>query len=656
MKAIIIFLFIFFFTLPVFSQTQQRVIDSLLHELAAAKEDTGRIRLYTDLAGEYFSTQPDSFFIFCHKGLDLAHRLDQKKDIEGLDLKMSTMLTDTGNYALALKYAEESLSIAQQLDSKPMLINSYCEIGRVYDFQSDFVKSSDYFFKAMAIAQEINNHEKIALIGTNLAADFFNEGNYNKAEEYALITLKEAQLANAPIHIYKAYYTIGMAKNFSGDSAGARDYYNKAIAVCQKNSFVLNEAEVVTDMATLEKNETKLELLMRARKIYDSLSPSSFNSRINWANLGEAYMALFKAHPERKEFSQKAEKYLMLFEKKSEEVNDQVSVTQAYHDLAALNQLKGDYRRAYDFTLKYHAINDSIYSQDNKNKIASLESRHEIEKKNQEIETQKLKVREQRKNTFILLAGLLLMAAIGVLFYRLSTIRKQKNKELTKLNKELDEANKLKARFFGILSHDLRSPIANLVNFLSLRKLKPGALNKEETEERENKIGTAAQSLLETMESMLLWSKSQMQNFKPEITTVSVNNLFSYLKKMFTSDENILFSFFNEDDMHVTTDENYLRTIMYNLTANAVKALGNTDDAKIEWKAWVENGQSFLSISDNGPGIDHDKLKALYDETAASGSKHGLGLHIIRDLAKAIHCNIELQKNVGRGAIFVLSV
>jgi len=46
--------------------------------------------------------------------------------------------------------------------------------------------------------------------------------------------------------------------------------------------------------------------------------------------------------------------------------------------------------------------------------------------------------------------------------------------------------------------------------------------------------------------------------------------------------------------LYTETDENYLKTIVLNLTANAVKAFQNIPDAKIEWKAWKENDKLFL--------------------------------------------------------------
>jgi hypothetical protein len=48
---------------------------------------------------------------------------------------------------------------------------------------------------------------------------------------------------------------------------------------------------------------------------------------------------------------------------------------------------------------------------------------------------------------------------------------------------------------------------------------------------QEKKITHSAQSFLETMEGMLLWNKGQMEQFKPDISTIPVEQLFDYLQK-----------------------------------------------------------------------------------------------------------------------------
>jgi signal transduction histidine kinase len=61
-----------------------------------------------------------------------------------------------------------------------------------------------------------------------------------------------------------------------------------------------------------------------------------------------------------------------------------------------------------------------------------------------------------------------------------------------------------------------------------------------------------------------------------------------------------------------------------------------------------------LIISDNGPGLSEDMIQTLYNSDRAISGKTGLGLHLIRDLAKAIACQISVQSEPGVGSKFRL--
>jgi signal transduction histidine kinase len=63
-----------------------------------------------------------------------------------------------------------------------------------------------------------------------------------------------------------------------------------------------------------------------------------------------------------------------------------------------------------------------------------------------------------------------------------------------------------------------------------------------------------------------------------------------------------------------------------------------------------------LSVADNGPGASPEQLGALYSGEAAIGIKTGLGLHLIRDLAKAIGCTISARSDTGKGMMFSLAL
>jgi signal transduction histidine kinase len=110
-----------------------------------------------------------------------------------------------------------------------------------------------------------------------------------------------------------------------------------------------------------------------------------------------------------------------------------------------------------------------------------------------------------------------------------------------------------------------------------------------------------------------------------------------------------------EPGLMIMTDENYLQVIMQNLTSNAMKALKNTPDASIVWEAKKDGDKTILSITDNGPGMRDEQVKALYEENISVNAKSGFGFHLVRDLAKAIQYKISFQSRPGMGTTFVLS-
>ncbi|MCB0466996.1 MAG: HAMP domain-containing histidine kinase, partial [Aequorivita sp.] len=130
-----------------------------------------------------------------------------------------------------------------------------------------------------------------------------------------------------------------------------------------------------------------------------------------------------------------------------------------------------------------------------------------------------------------------------------------------------------------------------------MKKENPELLSEENKTRLEQKTITAAENLLISMEDILLWSKGQMDNFKPNFKGIEINELFNDLSKHFGSEENVEIRFENPQKMSVHTDENYLKTIMRNLTGNAIKALTATENPQIVWKAKEESGKVQLSIA-----------------------------------------------------------
>jgi signal transduction histidine kinase len=637
----------------------QRLIDSMLLVLPTLKEDSNKVNHIVLMSKQfYYVSKLTEGIDYLKEGLLLAEKINWKKGIANCYNGLGSLVGDTGNIVQARIYYEKSLKINREIDSKLNIITNLNNIGRGYQFESDFSNAVKYFFSALKEAEEIKSNETIALIGTNITATYIIQKNYSKAGEYAKMTLKNAEIAKTPFHAATALQHLGIIYSEKEDTAKAKEYFTKAMEIYRGEGVLEGEIECMSEISNLEKPEAGLKKKLEIQNILDkqnSLIPAAIT---NLGYIGTAYYDLAKTKTGivKSEYMLNAESYLKKAINLAKETKYSGSIAELSMYLSEVEEDKENFKDALALNKAYHSINDSIYSQENKNKIAALESQKTVDLKDKEIQINKLAISNQRKTQLGLIGGLCLLGVIGGLLYWQTRTRKKTNTTLLKLNADLDEANKVKAKFFGILSHDLRGPIANLVNFLHLQKESPDLFTAEQAATNQKKISSSAESLLETMEAMLLWSKGQMQNFKPQIKMVPVSSLFEHLQHFFSNTENVSIQYSQPPGLMVSTDENYLQTIMHNLTSNAIRALKNTPNASIKWLAKQEGDQILLSVTDNGPGVKADQVKALNEDSAVVNSKTGFGFHIIRDLAKAIQCNISLQSGSDAGTTFVLSV
>ena len=542
-------------------------------------------------------------------------------------------------------------------------------LGQQYTNKSDYISAMDCYQQSLNMAQSINSDSLSANCYKHMAIIAFAQKNYYRDSVYNAVALRLYKKINDKLGEGSVLRDIGSSYLRRGMPSQAKIYYNLALPIFKKLGQQRLIAGIYSNMATIYKDDYRksIGLYLAAKKIWDKYPSDEELPSINVGNLGVAYFymvrfgALKSIKPDSLIFADSvkdlkiAEKYIKQAINMTERRNDIEDKAYYTEILSELQYHNGDYKGAYDNFYFYQNVNDSIFSQQNKNKIAELESRNEIQKKNQEILNQKTRAQSQQRNILLLLAGLLIMLIIGGLYYRLSAVRKQKNIVLTKLNEQLDSANKLKAKFFAIITHDLRSPIVSLVNFLQLQKREARLLSEEQKAEQESKITKSAVALLEVMEEILLWSKGQMENFSPEKTTVAVIGLFSYLEDFFSGTTGINFIYQSDENLILSTDENYLKTIMHNLTQNAANALKGTPGATITWKAWEESNQFKFSITDNGPGMNDEQVKNFEENLTIGSSKHGLGLNLVKDMAQTIGCTITLSSKKGAGTTFVLT-
>ena len=103
------------------------------------------------------------------------------------------------------------------------------------------------------------------------------------------------------------------------------------------------------------------------------------------------------------------------------------------------------------------------------------------------------------------------------------------------------------------------------------------------------------------------------------------------------------------EDAIVAGDAAALRTLLANLVENAIRY--TPAGGRIDVDAGVTDGQPYLQVADNGPGIAEPDRKRVFDRfyRRESGSGSGLGLAIVKAIAERHGATVSLRDTPGGG-------
>ncbi len=232
------------------------------------------------------------------------------------------------------------------------------------------------------------------------------------------------------------------------------------------------------------------------------------------------------------------------------------------------------------------------------------------------------------------------------------------------------EATIAKTRFFAAVSHDLRQPLYSL-------SLLAGTAASPMPEEQRRSLQQRMQHSVTLLDSLFtqLLQVSQLDAGALQPHSQSID-----LQQFMRETEQTLEAQFAQKnaklcvqalDVKVMADPAWLQHIVFNLIGNA---LSHVPQAVVHFSAKHDGGQIVLSVQDNGPGIAVAEQEKIFEEfyraipsnppsnqpgNQASDQCHkgfGLGLPIVRRLARAMGTDVCVQSQSGQGSHFWLKL
>lgn len=232
--------------------------------------------------------------------------------------------------------------------------------------------------------------------------------------------------------------------------------------------------------------------------------------------------------------------------------------------------------------------------------------------------------------------------------------------EMQRMQMFSEENVKAKTGFLANLSHELRGPLALMVNGVELVKDGLcGDINEEQVELL-TMVHRNSGYLLDLMNDVLDYAKAECGKTEPKPTSVEVASLLKDMHGVIrvsaeSKKQTLKFRF--PKNMALEADKRHIRQILINILTNAVKY--TPDGGRIE--VWATNlrGKVCINIKDNGVGIsDENKSKvfAVFERIEEGYSREqlgtGLGMSLTRSLVQLNGGHIDFASRLGEGSHF----
>lgn len=567
---------------------------------------------------------------------------------------------DNDDYHNAVVQYGICLSEATKIKDSLRMGNAHVGLGIAYEMTGDYENCLNNYFSALKYYENIGNKKKIGGSLKNIGNVYRLLKSFDKSQTFFLQALSKYTEVPDSTGISTVMNDLGIMYMDQKKFAQAKSYFETILTRYYKYLKEEVKAFSFNNLAEVYKN---LGRYVEAYRYYQSsltvmkkINSNSYGLALVYYNLSELFLLTGELD--------KAIKFGNNSIAISREKHLNRLLALANENLANTYIKLKDYKQAANYLSEQIKYKDILFKEESAKSYAEMETKYENEKKKKEIiklEQQNTiknsKIENQRLERNYLLTGMGFIILISCILYWNYYMKQQVNRKLNLLNAKLNEANYSKTKLLGILSHDLRSPVSSLFSFLQFQKQSPGCLTKPEQDEYNENISVAAENLLEAMEDLLIWSKSQMENFSPEFENINVSDFFDDVIKISETaarNKNIKLLKDCPSKLNLYTDSNFLKIIFRNLISNAIRV--TPDYGVIELSCIRKTTILLLTVKDTGAGIADNDLKRMFEWNSIRSDSSGLGLKLVKEFTEKLNGSIVVSSGLNKGTSFTLTL
>ena len=566
---------------------------------------------------------------------------------------------------------------------RDFLVEAYYQRGHFSFRLGDYLEGMKYCAKGRNLGPDEKKDCRNSYYLHQLSSLLYHQRNYTESYKYALEAFDSG--LNCPVNnSFYFTYTQG-SMNTAGLSQEKMGNYDNAIKLYWKALDFIDSAQ--KKVALLQP-----EVIVAKGVVYGNLGNSyflagDFSKGELYLKESIKYVAPFQEYQTTKVYSsiklanlylakQELNELSRLLQEISQDVAKLENIPEVNHRWSKLMvdfaTLKKDQKSLLEWYPIYIAARDIRHSE----QLAAMEVDHgkELDRILNEEEILSLKQKNTTITNYLILsaAGIILFLLILGLFWWQSSITRKNLKSIELLNNRLQNQNDIlnksmqalesahedNTKMLRIVAHDLRNPIAGVINMSDLL-LTESNINKEQ----KSIIEVIKKSSLDSLEFIrdLLNFNNDLSQIKTE--PIKFNKLVEDCLEIIShraAQKNQIVQLELESVMVLGNREKLWRVIS-NIVSNAIKF--SPLASKITIATYTYHDYAILKIKDEGIGIpknwngDFFKAAHKFKRAGTEGeASYGLGLTISKQIIEAHKGSIWYESEVGKGTTFFISL
>jgi signal transduction histidine kinase/CheY-like chemotaxis protein len=261
----------------------------------------------------------------------------------------------------------------------------------------------------------------------------------------------------------------------------------------------------------------------------------------------------------------------------------------------------------------------------------------------------------------LLAADAIACSVAGHIVFRLERVAFERHRESREHAERLEELNRMKDSFVATVSHELRTPLNSVIGFseaMLSEQLSPDVRRYAHT------IHESGEMLMRLINDILDLAKLKAERMELDPIPLSIQDLIEATVGSFAIEaakKNIQLSHSVSMDIpQILGDPARLNRILFNLIGNALKF---TAEGEIQVIAGIDQTTLTIQVSDTGIGVPPEKRDAIFEEftqadatVARQYGGTGLGLPIVRRLARLMGGDVTVAPQLPHGSVFTLRI